>query len=116
MGDFTEPLCPDCSNNSDIQGEDERMEKIIDKAGGRPIFKGTGFYETDYVQHENKRKFYQHEEDKTNKKEYYNPTTGQIHDRKTNKVKRSIHASNDKDRYIEQQKKHNKKLDQSNKK
>lgn len=30
--------CPDCGT---------RMEKLIG-AGGRPIFKGTGFYETDY--------------------------------------------------------------------
>ena len=48
MGDFKEPLCPICCNNSEIRGDAERMEKIIDRAGGRPIFKGSGFYETDY--------------------------------------------------------------------
>ena len=47
MGDFKEPLCPNCCYNPDAQGKDERMKKVMNKVG-KPQFKGSGFYETDY--------------------------------------------------------------------
>ena len=55
IGDFSEPLCPECSHNPEIQGKSERMKKIIDKVGGKPIFKCNGFYETDYVKNRNRK-------------------------------------------------------------
>ena len=47
MGEFEEPLCPECAYNPDIQGKYERMKKIIVQIA-KPIFKGSGFHETDY--------------------------------------------------------------------
>ena len=47
MGDYKEPLCPRCAYNPEAQGIYERMEKVISEVG-RPQFKGSGFYETDY--------------------------------------------------------------------
>ena len=116
IGDFTEPLCPSCSNNPEVQGEDEKMEKIIGRVGGRPIFKGTGFYETDYVKHEDRKKFYEHEARKNMKSDWkFDSNMGRMENQKTGKT-RAIHYENDKDRYVEKQKKHNKKLDKRNKK
>ena len=47
MGDFKEPLCPRCAYNPEAQGKYERMKKIFGDTG-KPQFKGSGFYETDY--------------------------------------------------------------------
>ena len=47
MGDFKEPLCPTCCYNPEAQGKYERMKKIVANVG-KPQFKGSGFYETDY--------------------------------------------------------------------
>tara|TARA_Y100000401_G_scaffold68909_1_gene55208 strand:- start:254 stop:421 length:168 start_codon:yes stop_codon:yes gene_type:complete len=47
MGDYKEPLCPRCAYNPEAQGIYERMEKVMSEVG-RPQFKGSGFYETDY--------------------------------------------------------------------
>ena len=116
MGDFTEPLCPDCSNNPDIQEKHKRMKKIIDGVGGRPIFNCTGFYETDYVKHEDRKRFYEHEAEKEKKSPWqFDPKMGQMKNKVTGKTK-AIHHENDKDRQLDKQKKHNKILDQRNKK
>ena len=45
MGDFTEPYCVDCSRV--IPRTEVYMKKIMSNTG-RPIFKGDGFYVTDY--------------------------------------------------------------------
>ena len=47
MGDYEEPLCPKCQYNHEAQGKYERMEKVMTNIG-KPQFKGSGFYETDY--------------------------------------------------------------------
>ena len=47
MGDNEEPLCPWCCYNPNIQGENERMHRVITHTA-RPHFKVDGFYETDY--------------------------------------------------------------------
>ena len=47
IGDFSEPLCPECSYNPEIQGKYERMKRVFGDTG-KPQFKGSGFYETDY--------------------------------------------------------------------
>ena len=47
MDDFTEPLCPKCCYNPDAQGKYEKMKKVVSSTG-KPQFKGSGFYETDY--------------------------------------------------------------------
>ena len=47
MGDFKEPLCPKCTYDPHVQGKFEKMKKVIGEVG-KPQFKGSGFYETDY--------------------------------------------------------------------
>jgi len=47
MGDYKEPLCPRCAYNPEAQGKYEKMKKVIGNVG-KPQFKGSGFYETDY--------------------------------------------------------------------
>ena len=47
MGDYKEPLCPRCCYNPEAQGKYEKMKKVISNIG-KPKFKGSGFYETDY--------------------------------------------------------------------
>ena len=47
FGDSKEPLCPKCCYNPDVDGNDERMARVFGKVG-KPQFKGSGFYETDY--------------------------------------------------------------------
>ena len=47
MGDNDEPLCDVCQYNPEIQGEWERMERII-TAPGLLKFKGKGFHQNDY--------------------------------------------------------------------
>ncbi len=47
MGDFKVQLCPKCSYDPNIQGDDEKMTRIFINVG-KPQFKGSGFYETDY--------------------------------------------------------------------
>ncbi len=47
MGDIKEPLCPKCCHNPDVEGKYEKMKKLINNVG-KPQFKGSGFYETDY--------------------------------------------------------------------
>ena len=54
MGDFKEPLCSICSNNPEVQGDDERMERQIANVQ-RPKFNCTGFYETDYKIHKDRK-------------------------------------------------------------
>ena len=41
------PLCPKCCYNPDIDGEEEKMTRVFSSVG-KPQFKGSGFYETDY--------------------------------------------------------------------
>ena len=45
--DFKEPLCSFCCYNPEVQGKNERMERVF-SITGKPQFKGNGFYETDY--------------------------------------------------------------------
>ena len=45
--DSEEPLCPKCCYNTDANGCEERMKRIFTSVG-KPKFKGSGFYETDY--------------------------------------------------------------------
>ena len=40
-------LCPKCSYDPNIQGDDEKMTRVFTNVG-KPQFKGSGFYETDY--------------------------------------------------------------------
>ena len=47
MGNYDEPLCPKCQYNHEAQGKYEKMKKVIGNVG-KPQFKGSGFYETDY--------------------------------------------------------------------
>ena len=47
MGDYKEPLCPKCRYNHEAQGKYEKMEKVMGNIG-KPQFRGSGFYETDY--------------------------------------------------------------------
>ena len=47
MGDYKEPLCPVCAYNVDAEGDREMMKKVVGNVG-KPQFKGSGFYETDY--------------------------------------------------------------------
>jgi len=47
IGDSTEPLCPKCCYNPNLQGKDEKMHRVF-LSVGKPQFKGKGFYETDY--------------------------------------------------------------------
>jgi putative FmdB family regulatory protein len=47
MEDFKVQLCPKCSYDPNIQGDDEKMTRIFINVG-KPQFKGSGFYETDY--------------------------------------------------------------------
>jgi len=47
MEDSKTQLCPKCMYNPNIQGEDEKMTRIFINVG-KPQFKGSGFYETDY--------------------------------------------------------------------
>jgi putative FmdB family regulatory protein len=35
MGDVKEPLCPICSNNPEIQGDDEKMRRVF-KPNAKP--------------------------------------------------------------------------------
>ena len=117
--------CPSCKKEKEVlQGMNDKppvcdgvkMEKIIDRVGGRPIFKGTGFYETDYVKHEDRKKFYEHKARKNMKSDWkFDSNMGRLENQKTGKT-RAIHYENDKDRYLEKQKKDNKKLDERNKK
>ena len=48
MSDVKEPLCPKCLYNPEAQGKYEMMKKIVVNNVGKPQFKGSGFYETDY--------------------------------------------------------------------
>ena len=45
--DSKDPLCPKCCYNPNIQGDDEKMFRVFTNVG-KPQFKGSGFYETDY--------------------------------------------------------------------
>ena len=45
--DSIEQLCPKCCYNPNLQGKDEKMTRVISSVG-KPQFKGSGFYETDY--------------------------------------------------------------------
>ena len=45
--DSNEPLCPKCCYNPNLQGKDEKMKRLFSSVG-KPQFKGSGFYETDY--------------------------------------------------------------------
>jgi len=47
MGESKTQLCPKCSYDPNIQGDDEKMTRIFINVG-KPQFKGSGFYETDY--------------------------------------------------------------------
>ena len=47
MEDFKVQLCPKCSYDPNIQGDDEKMTRVFMNVG-KPQFKGSGFYETDY--------------------------------------------------------------------
>ena len=47
IGDDKEPLCPRCCYNPEAQGKYEKMKRLIGNVG-KPNFKGSGFYETDY--------------------------------------------------------------------
>jgi len=47
MSDLKEPLCPKCSYNPNVNGNDEKMTRVFTNVG-KPQFKGKGFYETDY--------------------------------------------------------------------
>ena len=47
MNDVKEPLCSVCCFNPEAQGKYEMMEKVMSEVG-KPQFKGSGFYETDY--------------------------------------------------------------------
>ena len=47
MGDYEEPLCPKCAYDPHVQGKFEKMKKVMSEVG-KPQFKGSGFYETDY--------------------------------------------------------------------
>ena len=47
MEDFKVQLCPKCSYDPNIKGDDEKMTRIFINVG-KPQFKGSGFYETDY--------------------------------------------------------------------
>ena len=40
-------LCPKCCYDPNIQGDDEKMTRVFTNVG-KPQFKGSGFYETDY--------------------------------------------------------------------
>ena len=40
-------LCPKCMYDPNIQGDDEKMTRVFTNVG-KPQFKGSGFYETDY--------------------------------------------------------------------
>ena len=53
IGDFTEPYCVGCSRV--IPRIEVYMKKIMGNTG-RPIFKGDGFYETDYKKKKEKKK------------------------------------------------------------
>ncbi len=47
MEDSEEPLCPKCCYNPNLDGKDEKMFRVFSNVG-KPQFKGSGFYETDY--------------------------------------------------------------------
>jgi len=47
MSDVKEPLCPICCYNPNVNGDDEKMTRVFTNVG-KPQFKGSGFYETDY--------------------------------------------------------------------
>jgi len=40
-------LCPKCCYNPNVNGNDEKMTRVFTNVG-KPQFKGSGFYETDY--------------------------------------------------------------------
>ena len=40
-------LCPKCCYNPNLDGDDEKMTRVYSNIG-KPKFKGSGFYETDY--------------------------------------------------------------------
>ena len=45
--DSNKPLCSICCYNPNVNGDDERMTRVFTSIG-KPKFKGSGFYETDY--------------------------------------------------------------------
>ena len=47
MNDFKEPLCPNCCYNPNVNDDGEKMTRVFTNVG-KPKFKGSGFYETDY--------------------------------------------------------------------
>ncbi len=47
MGESKTQLCPKCSYDPNIQGDGEKMKRVFTSVG-KPQFKGSGFYETDY--------------------------------------------------------------------
>jgi len=47
MEDSKAQLCPKCMYDPYVQGDDEKMTRIFINVG-KPQFKGSGFYETDY--------------------------------------------------------------------
>ena len=111
IGDFTEPLCTECSYNPEIQGKYELMRKIIPEVGGRPILKGEGFYENDYTKTKDKVEYYTHKARKKEEKEYYDKEWGLFYDKKTG-AERASHFGNDMDKVYEEQKQETKILHQ----
>ena len=47
IGDSKTQLCPKCCYNPNVNGDDEKMTRVFTNIG-KPQFKGSGFYETDY--------------------------------------------------------------------
>ena len=47
MEDSKVQLCPICCYNPNVNGDDEKMTRVFTNVG-KPQFKGSGFYETDY--------------------------------------------------------------------
>ena len=47
IGDYSEPLCPDCCYNPFVQGKYERMKKVMDGTGGFEL-KGKGWFKDGY--------------------------------------------------------------------
>jgi len=47
MEDSKAQLCPKCMYDPYVQGDDEKMTRVFTNVG-KPQFKGSGFYETDY--------------------------------------------------------------------
>tara|TARA_B100000700_G_scaffold320637_1_gene418292 strand:+ start:32 stop:481 length:450 start_codon:yes stop_codon:yes gene_type:complete len=111
INDFKEPLCPTCSYNPEIQGKKERMEKIIPKVGGRPILKGEGFYENDYVKTKDKIAFYDNKAKVKEASKVFDSEYGMFYDKKTGEEK-PLHFKNDMDRIYEEQKQETKILHQ----